>query len=91
MQYVGSRRVKGEKDGNAYDFYEIYALERGDEKYAESGFKPYEYYSKKHKRVKYPAISRDNYDDCVNNGLRINSEIAFNFANGVRTMCIVNK
>ena len=91
MRYVGSKRINGEKDGQVYDFYEIYALERGDEKYSESGWKPYEYYSKKHKRVKYPAISRDNYDDCVNNGLRFDSQVSFDFANGVRTMRVLDK
>lgn len=91
MQYVGCKRVKGEKEGVQYDFYEIYALERGSEKYGEIGWKPYEYYSKKYKRVKYPSISRDNYDDCINNGLRINCEISFDFANGNRTMRVINK
>lgn len=86
MQYVGCRRISGEKDGQKYDFYEIYTLERADEKFAEKGWKPYQYYSKKQKRVKYPCISTDNYNDCVSNGLRINCEVDFDFSNGVRNM-----
>lgn len=86
MKYVGCKRVKGEKEGFGYDFYEIYALEKADEKYAEQGWKPYQYYSKKQKRVKYPAISAAVFNDCLANGLKVNSEVSFYFDNGFRCM-----
>lgn len=74
MKLIGYKRVKGEKDANKWDFYNLYIeteyVKDGSEA---GGSQIYTRFSKG--KVSFPSIDSNKFLDLLHSGLKVGSEI----------------
>lgn len=91
MKLKGFRKVEGENSNGKYAFYELYIEgENAMVSREKGGSIPYVRYSR-NRGNRFPCVSVENFNDCVADGLKIDSEIIIGRDDKFRTIMNVVK
>lgn len=75
MKLIGYQRVKGEKDGKSWDFFNLYIERENCRPSAESGGTQLLTTFSKSRGVGFPSVRADEFNSLIRSGLSVGSEI----------------